>query len=73
MPAFDLERLRGETPGCANRIHFNSVVSYREYAQYDFQDKGVDSCVRLSPHYYNTEDEVQQVVAVIAQLAQRPR
>lgn len=55
----------------AHRI--NAVNSFREYAQYDFGDKGVDSCVRLSPHYYNTEDEVQQVVAVIAQLAQRPR
>jgi selenocysteine lyase/cysteine desulfurase len=49
----------------------NSSVSLREYALFDFTDKAVDSCVRLSPHYYNTEQEVDRVVAVIGELAAR--
>lgn len=36
----------------------NTVASLREYGQLDFGDKGVEAAVRLSPHYYNTEDEV---------------
>jgi selenocysteine lyase/cysteine desulfurase len=50
----------------------NSAISLREYAQYDFGDKNVDWCLRLSPHYYNTEDEVAQVVAAVAELAASP-
>ncbi|NUP78040.1 MAG: aminotransferase class V-fold PLP-dependent enzyme [Nonomuraea sp.] len=47
----------------------NSALSFREFAQYDFGDKDVDWCLRLSPHYYNTEDEVDQVAAAVAELA----
>lgn len=47
----------------------NSALSLREYAQYDFGAKNVDWCLRLSPHYYNTEDEVAEVVAAVAELA----
>ncbi|MGW4649097.1 aminotransferase class V-fold PLP-dependent enzyme [Kitasatospora sp. NPDC004289] len=47
----------------------NSALSYREFAQFDFADKGVEWCLRLSPHYYNTEDEVDAVAATIAELA----
>ena len=49
--------------------HINSSVSLREYAVFDFDEKGVDWCIRLSPHYYNTEDEVDQVVAAVRDLA----
>jgi selenocysteine lyase/cysteine desulfurase len=47
----------------------NSALSFREFAQFDFGDKDVDWCLRLSPHYYNTEEEVAQVVAAVAGLA----
>lgn len=47
----------------------NSALSYREFAQFDFGDKGVDWCLRLSPHYYNTEDEVDAVAHAVAELA----
>ncbi|GAA3540269.1 aminotransferase class V-fold PLP-dependent enzyme [Kribbella ginsengisoli] len=46
----------------------NSALSYRRLAQFDFGDKDVDWCLRLSPHYYNTEDEVARVVAAVADL-----
>ncbi|GAA1180664.1 selenocysteine lyase/cysteine desulfurase [Kitasatospora gansuensis] len=47
----------------------NSALSYREFAQFDFADKDVEWCLRLSPHYYNTEDEVDTVAAAVAELA----
>ncbi|WP_281068337.1 hypothetical protein [Amycolatopsis magusensis] len=34
----------------------------------DFGDKDVDWCLRLSPHYCNTEDEVASVVAAVAEI-----
>ena len=49
----------------------NSTLSYREYAHYDFAEKNVQWCLRLSPHYYNTEDEVVQVLAAIEELGRR--
>jgi selenocysteine lyase/cysteine desulfurase len=45
--------------------HINSSVSLREHAVFDFDEKGVDWCIRLSPHYYNTDDEVEEVVAAV--------
>jgi selenocysteine lyase/cysteine desulfurase len=53
------------------RRRINSSVSAREHALYDFTDKEVDACVRLSPHYYNTDQEVDDVVDVVRELARR--
>ncbi|MFG3053356.1 aminotransferase class V-fold PLP-dependent enzyme [Kitasatospora sp. NPDC048239] len=47
----------------------NSALSFREFAQFDFADKDVQWCLRLSPHYYNTEDEVDTVAGAVAELA----
>lgn len=46
--------------------HINTVASLREYGRFDFDDKGVESAIRLSPHYYNTEEEVDSAVDAIA-------
>jgi selenocysteine lyase/cysteine desulfurase len=54
------------------RRRINSSVSAREHALYDFKDKGVEACVRMSPHYYNTEQEVDEVVDAVRELAARP-
>ena len=43
----------------------NTVSSLREYGIFDFDAKRVETAVRLSPHYYNTEDEVDAAVSVI--------
>lgn len=51
----------------------NSALSFREFAQFDFTDKDVDWCLRLSPHYYNTEEEVDHVADAVADLAGRGR
>ncbi len=51
----------------------NSALSFREFAQFDFGDKNVEWCLRLSPHYYNTEEEVDHVTAAVTELAARGR
>lgn len=64
-------------PGCdADSLHselqrrgINSSISRRAYAVIDFAQKGVEWALRLSPHYYNTEDELRRAVAVITELA----
>lgn len=48
----------------AHRI--NCRVSGRAVAQIDFPKKGVDWALRVSPHYYNTEEEVGGLVEVLA-------
>jgi selenocysteine lyase/cysteine desulfurase len=51
------------------RRGINSSISRREYAVIDFAHKGIEWALRLSPHYYNTEDELRRAVTVIAELA----
>ena len=43
----------------------NVVSSHREFAVLDFCDKKVETAVRLSPHYYNTEQEIAAAVEAI--------
>lgn len=51
----------------------NTSAQQREYALLDFDDKRVTASLRLSPHYYNTEEEIDQAVAAIRELLQQPR
>ena len=46
----------------------NTVSSLREYGIYDFDAKRVESAVRLSPHYYNTEGELDAAVAAVKEI-----
>ena len=46
----------------------NTVSSLREFGIYDFDAKRVETAVRLSPHYYNTEAEVDAAVTAIRML-----
>ena len=48
----------------------NASISRRAYAVIDYDAKGVEWALRLSPHYYNTEDEVDDVVAAVVEVAQ---
>jgi selenocysteine lyase/cysteine desulfurase len=47
-------------------LKINTVSSLREFGQLDFGDKHVDTAIRLSPHYYNTESEVDAAADAIA-------
>ena len=46
----------------------NASAQIREYAVIDYDDKGVRASLRLSPHYYNTEDEIDAAVAAIQEV-----
>jgi selenocysteine lyase/cysteine desulfurase len=47
----------------------NTVPSYRQFALIDFDSKGVDAAVRASPHYYNTEEEIQLFAEALREIA----
>ena len=49
----------------------NTVSSLREFGIFDFDAKGVATAVRLSPHYYNTEAEVDAAAAAVAEIVKR--
>jgi selenocysteine lyase/cysteine desulfurase len=42
--------------------HINTVSSLREFGQFDFADKQVETAIRFSPHYYNTEAEIDAAI-----------
>lgn len=46
------------------RVVFTGQLSH--FALIDFQQKGVDWVIRLSPHYFNTLEEIDAVVDIIA-------
>lgn len=46
----------------------NVSTTVAEHNQFDTEDRGVHPLVRLSPHYYNTESEIDRTIAVVAEL-----
>jgi selenocysteine lyase/cysteine desulfurase len=55
------------------RRGINTVASLREYGLFDFGDKHVDAAVRISPHYYNSDEEIESFVAAFDEASQRCR
>ena len=47
----------------------NSSASESGSGLLDFRDKGVEGALRLSPHYYNTEEEVDRTVEILERKA----
>ena len=46
----------------------NSTASLRWYGLIDFTEKGTTSAVRLSPHYYNTEEEIDSAIGHLREI-----
>lgn len=46
----------------------NTSLSEIDSARLDFADKGVDWALRFSPHYYNTEEELDTVVSATEEI-----
>jgi len=44
-----------------------------EHNPLDTQDRGVHPLIRFSPHYYNTEDEIDRATELVAALARLQR
>jgi selenocysteine lyase/cysteine desulfurase len=53
--------------GLRNR-GINTSAQIRVYAVIDYDQKGVAESLRISPHYYNTEWEIDQAVTAIREL-----
>lgn len=51
--------------------NINTTVTLKWYGLLDFSEKGVEAALRMSPHYYNTEDEVDHALDVIRELTSR--
>jgi selenocysteine lyase/cysteine desulfurase len=49
----------------------NTSAQIREYALIDYDQKRVAAALRISPHYYNTEEEIDQAVRAIRQLVRQ--
>ncbi len=47
-------------------LGINSAATLQWYGMLDLGPRGVQSAVRLSPHYYNTPDELDRVIEVLA-------
>jgi selenocysteine lyase/cysteine desulfurase len=47
----------------------NTTASLKWYGLLDFGQRSVDSAVRISPHYYNTEEEIERCLEVLEDFA----
>ena len=46
----------------------NTTAQGRPSAVLDFDQKGVEGALRVSPHYYNTEEEVDALTGALAEI-----
>ncbi|HSJ61729.1 MAG TPA: aminotransferase class V-fold PLP-dependent enzyme [Jiangellaceae bacterium] len=61
VPALDIsDRLR--------EVGINTSVTSVESARFDFEARGLTDVVRVSPHYYNTHDELDRLCTVVERL-----
>ena len=49
--------------------NINVSTTVPEDSQLDTEDRGVHPLVRISPHYYNTDDEIRRCIDAIADIA----
>ena len=59
----------GEVADALSRRGINVSTTVAEHNQFDSEVRDVHPLVRLSPHYYNTDAEIDQAVAAVAALA----
>lgn len=58
----------GELKAALRDRRINTSAQIRVYAVIDYDEKGVTASVRMSPHYYNTEEEIDLAVSAIREL-----
>ncbi len=46
----------------------NVVASYRAYGLIDFDEKGIQWVIRVSPHYYNTVSEIDTFIEALKEI-----
>jgi selenocysteine lyase/cysteine desulfurase len=52
-----------------SHLGINTTASLKWYGLLDFTDKNVESALRISPHYYNTQEEIDVALDVIERIA----
>ncbi|MDJ0907097.1 MAG: aminotransferase class V-fold PLP-dependent enzyme [Woeseiaceae bacterium] len=55
-----------DTAARLREMHINVSYTNRLSAQIDFGERGIDSLVRASVHYFNTEEEIERFAASVA-------
>jgi selenocysteine lyase/cysteine desulfurase len=63
-----LNRPTDEVAAALSAAGVNVSTTVAEHSQLDTEIRGVHPLVRLSPHYYNTEDEIDRAVAEVARV-----
>ncbi len=61
----------GELMTALRKQRINTTAQRRTSAVLDYDDKGASASLRVSPHYYNTEEECEQVVSAIRELLRK--
>jgi selenocysteine lyase/cysteine desulfurase len=51
----------------------NTTAQVRAYAVMDYDAKGITSSLRFSPHYYNTEEEIDRALAALQDVLEEAR
>ena len=69
IPGLNPEQIKAEL----FKRNVNVVTSYRKFAVIDFDEKGVEWAIRVSPHYYNLETEIDLFVFELIQIIQHYR
>jgi selenocysteine lyase/cysteine desulfurase len=59
----------GDVAAALGRVGINVSTTVAEHNPLDTEERGVHPLVRFSPHYYNTEAEIDRTLAVVAELA----
>ena len=63
-----LGRLAGEVMPQLRARGINTSATLRWYGLRSFEGSDVESALRLSPHYYNTDDELDRAVGALARI-----
>ena len=64
----DFGRDASEIVAALRKKNINASATHRAWAILDMTEKRAESALRLSPHYYNTEEEIDNVVEVLKKL-----
>ena len=48
--------------------NINTAIAFRQNAVIDFDSKNLNWILRISPHYYNTEAEIDRLMETLAEL-----
>ena len=54
------------------KLDINTSVCTRYSAVIDFDHRKIESALRISPHYYNTEEEIEELVSSLSRLLDKP-